>query len=66
MSNRPTDKEMQHVQELNGVPTLPSALRADFSGTVPNGGHGGFPAEERVRVYTAIREFLTKNGVMPK
>lgn len=33
--------------------------------TVPNGGHGGFSAEERVRVYTAIREFLTKNGVMP-
>lgn len=34
--------------------------------TVPNGGHGGFSAEERVRVYTAIREFLTRNGVMPK
>src|SRR5215510_12892893 len=34
--------------------------------TVPNGGHGGFSAEERVRVYTAIREFLAKNGVMPK
>ncbi len=34
--------------------------------TVPNGGHGGFSAEERVQVYTAIREFLTKNGVMPK
>lgn len=32
--------------------------------TVPGGGHGGFSAEERVRVYTAIREFLTKNGVM--
>ena len=34
--------------------------------TVPNGAHGGFSAEERVRVYTAIREFLAKNGVMPK
>jgi acetyl esterase/lipase len=34
--------------------------------TVPNGGHGGFSAEERVKVYTAIRDFLTKNGVMPK
>ena len=32
--------------------------------TVPNGGHGGFSAEERVRVYTAIREFLVKNGVI--
>src|SRR5262245_52713446 len=34
--------------------------------TVPNGGHGGFSADERVRIYTAIREFLTKNGVMSK
>jgi acetyl esterase/lipase len=34
--------------------------------TVPGGGHGGFSAEERVRVYTAIREFLGKNGVLPK
>jgi acetyl esterase/lipase len=34
--------------------------------TIPNGGHGGFSAGERVRIYTAIREFLTKNGVMPQ
>jgi acetyl esterase/lipase len=34
--------------------------------TVPGGGHGGFSAEERVRIYTTIREFLTKNGVMAK
>jgi acetyl esterase/lipase len=34
--------------------------------TVPGGGHGGFSAEERVRVYTAIREFLARNGVVPK
>jgi len=32
--------------------------------TIPGGGHGGFSAEERVRIYTAIREFLTKNGVV--
>jgi acetyl esterase/lipase len=34
--------------------------------TIPNGGHGGFSAEERVKIYVAIRDFLTKNGVMPK
>jgi acetyl esterase/lipase len=34
--------------------------------TVPGGGHGGFSAEERVRIYTAIREFLATNGVAPK
>jgi acetyl esterase/lipase len=34
--------------------------------TVPGGGHGQFSAEDRVKAYTAIREFLTKNGVMPK
>jgi acetyl esterase/lipase len=32
--------------------------------TVPGGGHGGFSAEERVRVYGLIKEFLTKNGVL--
>jgi len=32
--------------------------------TIPGGGHGGFSAEERVKTYVTIREFLTKNGVM--
>jgi dipeptidyl aminopeptidase/acylaminoacyl peptidase len=31
--------------------------------TVANGAHGNFTAEERVRIYTTIREFLRKNGV---
>ena len=34
--------------------------------TIPGGAHGGFSAEERVRIYTVIREFLTKNGVMTR
>ena len=34
--------------------------------TIPGGGHGGFSAEERVRIYVAIREFLTRNSVMSK
>jgi acetyl esterase/lipase len=32
--------------------------------TIPKGGHGGFTAAERVRIYVAIREFLTRNGVV--
>lgn len=32
--------------------------------TIPGGKHGGFSAEERVRAYRALDEFLTKNGVM--
>jgi acetyl esterase/lipase len=31
--------------------------------TVPKGGHGGFTPEERVRIFTAIREFLGKHGL---
>jgi acetyl esterase/lipase len=29
--------------------------------TVPKGGHGGFTIDENVRIYTAIRSFLTKH-----
>lgn len=31
--------------------------------TIPGGKHGNFTPEERVRIYTAIREFLGKNGL---
>jgi hypothetical protein len=32
--------------------------------TIPGGKHGGFTPEERVRIFTAIREFLTKNKLL--
>lgn len=32
--------------------------------TVPGGKHGGFTPEERIRVFTEIRQFLTRNGVL--
>lgn len=32
--------------------------------TIPGGKHGGFSHDETVRAFTAIREFLTKHGVM--
>jgi acetyl esterase/lipase len=31
--------------------------------TVPGGKHGNFTPEERTKIYTAIREFLKKNGL---
>jgi acetyl esterase/lipase len=34
--------------------------------TIAGGGHGQFSAEDRVKIYLSIREFLTKNGVMTK
>jgi acetyl esterase/lipase len=34
--------------------------------TVPGGRHGNFTADERVKIYTTIREFLTKNGLGPR
>ena len=34
--------------------------------TVPGGRHGNFTADERVKIYTTIREFLAKNGFGPK
>lgn len=34
--------------------------------TIPGGGHGGFTADQRVKIYVAIREFLAKNGLAQK
>jgi acetyl esterase/lipase len=31
--------------------------------TIPGGRHGGFTPEERTKIFTAIREFLSKNGI---
>ncbi len=31
--------------------------------TIPGGGHGNFTPEERVRIFTAIRAFLTRHGL---
>ena len=31
--------------------------------TIPGGGHGGFTPEERTKIFTTIREFLSKHGL---
>jgi acetyl esterase/lipase len=33
--------------------------------TVPGGGHGNFKPEERSLIYAKIRQFLSKNGLLP-
>jgi acetyl esterase/lipase len=33
--------------------------------TIPGGKHGGFTADERTRIFIAIREFLAQNGLGP-
>lgn len=47
MSSQPTEKEAQHVQEMNGVPTLPNALRVDLSGTVRSGARAASSPQKR-------------------
>jgi acetyl esterase/lipase len=47
-------------QELTKV-NVPNQLL-----TVPGGKHGNFTADERVKIYTTIREFLAKNGLGQK
>jgi dipeptidyl aminopeptidase/acylaminoacyl peptidase len=34
--------------------------------TIPGGKHGNFTPEERTKIYVAIREFLTRNGLASK
>jgi len=34
--------------------------------TIPGGGHGNFNPDERVKIYTKIREFLAANGLASK
>jgi dipeptidyl aminopeptidase/acylaminoacyl peptidase len=34
--------------------------------TIAGAGHGGFTADDRVKIYTTIRAFLEKNGVSLK
>jgi len=42
-----------------------AALARELTEILPvRSGHGGFSAEDRVKIYVTIREFLTKNGVM--
>lgn len=31
--------------------------------TIPGGGHGGFTPDERLRIYSTIREVLAKHGL---
>ena len=42
-------------------PTVSSTQATRLHDALPKGGHGGFTIEENLRIYTAIRSFLTKH-----
>jgi acetyl esterase/lipase len=50
-----------HAVQLNEALTKAGAPHELL--TIPGGGHGGFTPEERARIYTAVRAFLTKHGL---
>jgi acetyl esterase/lipase len=54
----------QHSVRLTAA--LTKAGVANQLVTIPGGKHGGFTPEERTRIYVAIREFLSKNGLAGK
>jgi len=51
----------QHSVRLTAA--LTKAGVANQLVTIPGGKHGNFTADERTRIYLAIREFLAKNGL---
>jgi acetyl esterase/lipase len=51
--------EAVRLHEALGKINVPNQLV-----TIPGAAHGGFSAEDRLKIYVTIREFLTKNGVM--
>ncbi len=51
----------QHAVRLHDA--LKTAGVENWLVTVPGGRHGNFTPDERTRIYVAIREFLTKNGL---
>jgi acetyl esterase/lipase len=51
----------QHSVRLTAA--LTKAGVANQLVTIPGGKHGGFTPDERTRIYVAIREFLSKNGL---
>jgi len=51
----------QHAVRLHDA--LKGAGVENWLVTIPGGKHGNFTPDERTRIYVAIREFLTKNGL---
>jgi acetyl esterase/lipase len=54
----PYDQGVREIEALKKV-GVPAELV-----TIPGGGHGNFPREQVLRVWTAIEAFLAKNGLM--
>ena len=56
-SNQQLKMDVYYRRNVSGPPVVPNRYDS-------GGGHGNFSAEERVKIYVTIREFLMKNGVM--
>jgi len=59
------DKD-QLVPHAHGVRLHDALTKAGVANqllTIPGGGHGGFTPEERTKIFTTIREFLTRHGL---
>lgn len=59
------DPSVPYAQKQKFHQALESARVPHELFTVPGGKHGGFTEEENVNIYTAIRAFLSKHGMLP-
>jgi len=57
----PTVPYEQGVREIEALKK--AGVAADLL-TIPGGGHGNFPRDQVLRIWTTIEAFLTKNGLM--
>jgi dipeptidyl aminopeptidase/acylaminoacyl peptidase len=57
----PTVPYEQGVREIEALKKV--GVPAELV-TIPGGGHGNFPRDQVLRVWTAIEAFLAKNGLM--
>lgn len=58
------DPTVPYEQGVRGIEALKKAGVAAELLTIPGGGHGNFPRDQVLRIWTAIETFLTKNGLM--
>lgn len=58
------DPTVPHTHALRLKEALDKAGVVNEFVSIPGGKHGGFTPQERVRIFTAIRDFLTKNRLL--
>lgn len=58
------DPTVPYEQGVREIEALKKAGVAAELLTIPGGGHGNFPRDQVLRIWTTIEAFLTKNGLM--